>query len=820
MFRKHLKQMMYFIPTVLILWSVTTVGAEPLLRGASGIVIPKIAEKLRIPSKALLRSRALKIRLNTLRAKAKPLAFATSQERRLVLNLFDNLSVTAIADRVKRGKGTDFNWAGSIKGKQPGQAVLIVRKNKLYANVRIGTKLYQIRPAGAGKQFISEIDTAKLPDEGSDHLIVKVAPSQDAGSDSDVGLHHGSHVNELINVMVVYTPAAKAEAQNAGIDIEAEIELAIEEANQAYINSGISQRLVLAYTGKVNYTESGKSKTDLKALRNKSDKKMDGVHAIRNQVYADIVTLLYKKGGSRGYFMGNVSTKFESSAFNVVDRGAIPGFTFIHELGHNMGAHHDRDASDISNRGKANKYYYGYVKVGKWKTIMSYNTICAAQKKPCGRIQFFSNPKKTYQGDKMGIAAPSKNSADNARRLNKTSETVARFRTLGKNEKGDLFGRVVASGDFNGDGLTDLAVGAPKEDVGIIANSGAVFIYRGTEFGLAPWKVLTQKGLGSNEIGDQFGFSLAAGDFNGDGKDDLAVGAPYEKPGTKPKSGWVFVFKGTTQGPKPWKAFGQKGIGSDEKDDRFGFSLAAGDFNGDGKDDLAVGAPFEKPGKKGKRSGWVYVFKGGSQGPKAWKGFGQKGLGKNEKGDWFGYSLAAGDFNGDGKDDLAVGAPGEKVGTKLKSGWVFVFKGGSQGPKAWKGFGQKGLGKNEKGDQFGRSLAAGDFNGDGKDDLAVGAPFEKPGKKGKRSGWVYVFKGGSQGPKPWSSFGQKGLGKNEEGDQFGRSLAAGDFNGDGRADLVVGAPGEKPGKDPKSGYVYAFKGLKKLTRWHGITQER
>ena len=692
MFLKHLKLMMYFIPAVLMLLSVTTVGAEPLLRGASGVVIPKIAERLRIPSKALLRSRALKIQLNTLRAKAKPLAIATSQERRLVLNLFDNLSVTAIADRVQKTKGTDFNWAGRIEGKQPGRAILIVRKNKLYGNVRVGTKLYQIRPGGASQQVVTEIDTTKLPDEGDDTKGSPVGPAgpNDSGSDSDVGLDHGSHMTELINVMVVYTPEAKAAATAAGSDIEAEIELIVEETNDTYINSGIPQRIVLVYTGKVSYSDSGDVETDRNRLRNKVDGFMDGVHRIRNRVYADLVNLWVASGGCGiAFIQTSVSTSFESSGFSVASRGcATTNLTFAHELGHNMGARHDRYVDNTNN--SPYKYNHGHVNVTDgWRTVMAYNNRCSDSGTSCSRLQFWSNPNKSRNGDPMGISTPSAKAADNYRTLKNTAETVARFRTLGKNEKGDLFGRVVASGDFNGDGLTDLAVGAPKEDVGIIANSGAVFIYRGTEFGLAPWKVLTQKGLGSNEIGDQFGFSLAAGDFNGDGKDDLAVGAPYEKPGTKPKSGWVFVFKGTTQGPKPWKAFGQKGIGSDEKDDRFGFSLAAGDFNGDGKDDLAVGAPFEKPGKKG-----------------------------------------------------------------------------------------------------------------------------------KRSGWVYVFKGGSQGPKPWSSFGQKGLGKNEKGDQFGRSLAAGDFNGDGRADLVVGAPGEKPGKDPKSGYVYAFKGLKKLTRWHGITQER
>ena len=554
MFLKHLKLMMYFIPAVLMLLSVTTVGAEPLLKGASGVAIPgemyKIAKRLRIPRKALLRSRALRIRLNTLRAKlAKPLAIATSRERRLVLNLFDNLSVTAIADRVKRGKGTDFNWAGRIEGKQPGRAVLIVRKNKLYGNVRVGTKLYPIRPAGAGKQFVSEIDTSKLPDEGDDTKGSPVGPAgpNDSGSDSDVGLHHGSHVNELINVMVVYTPEAKAAATAAGSDIEAEIELVVDETNDTYINSGVPQRIVLVYTGEVSYSDSGAVSTDRNRLRNKSDNKMDGVHKIRNRVYADLVNLWVAGGGCGiAFIQESVSTSFESNSFSVVSRQcATTNLSFAHELGHNMGARHDRHVDPTNN--SPYKYNHGHVNVtDQWRTIMAYNNKCEEidETKPCGRIPFWSNPNKSRDGDPMGISTPSASAADNYRTLKNTAETVARFRTLGKNEKGDLFGRVVASGDFNGDGLTDLAVGAPKEDVGIIANSGAVFIYRGTEFGLAPWKVLTQEGLGSNEIGDQFGFSLAAGDFNGDGKDDLAVGAPGEKPGKDPKSGYVFAFKG------------------------------------------------------------------------------------------------------------------------------------------------------------------------------------------------------------------------------------------------------------------------------------
>jgi hypothetical protein len=138
----------------------------------------------------------------------------------------------------------------------------------------------------------------------------------------------------------------------------------------------------------------------------------------------------------------------------------------------------------------------------------------------------------------------------------------------------------------------------------------------------------------------------------------------------------------------------------------------------------------------------------------------------------------------------------------------------------WKGFGQQGLGSNENDDRFGQALAAGDFDGDGNDDLAVGAPGEKPGSEPK-SGWVFVFRGTAAGMNPWKGFGQQGLGSNENDDRFGQALAAGDFDGDGREDLAVGAPGEKPGSEPKSGYVFSYKGSpSSMTAWLGLEQEQ
>jgi hypothetical protein len=112
----------------------------------------------------------------------------------------------------------------------------------------------------------------------------------------------------------------------------------------------------------------------------------------------------------------------------------------------------------------------------------------------------------------------------------------------------------------------------------------------------------------------------------------------------------------------------------------------------------------------------------------AWQRFGQEvSQATVESGDRFGSALVAGDFNGIGKDDLAVGMPGEDFGGATDTGIVVVLFGSSQGllPASWERLGQKRVGGiDESGDQFGLALAAGDFNGDGKDDLAIGTPLE------------------------------------------------------------------------------------------------
>ena len=391
-------------------------------------------------------------------------------------------------------------------------------------------------------------------------------------------------------------------------------------------------------------------------------------------------------------------------------------------------------------------------------------------------------------------------------------------------EADDGFGTALAAGDFNGDGIGDLAVGVPFEDVAAGADDGdgAVHIIHGSPTGLQLDNdaLFTQATLGiagdGPEADDGFGAALAAGDFDGDGLGDLAVGVPAEDvaAGANDDDGAIAILFGSVVGLVTTNSLelaqSTPGIAGDgaEADDRFGSVLAAADIDRDGRDDLLVGVPDEDVLLPGDDAGSMQAIYGSAAGPDLGRdrSFSQQTTGiagMAGLGDRFGSVLAPGDFDRDRFIDLAVGVPGEAVAALPGAGAVNVLRGRPKGltAKSDRYFtanrsGIVGDGA-EAGDGFGSALAAGDFDGDDLADLAVGVPGENlEVGANDDDGAVHWLRGHAGGIslKRNRLLTQETVGiaadGAEAGDRFGATLSAADLDGDGIGDLAIGTPGE------------------------------
>ena len=308
-------------------------------------------------------------------------------------------------------------------------------------------------------------------------------------------------------------------------------------------------------------------------------------------------------------------------------------------------------------------------------------------------------------------------------------------------------------------------------------------------------------------------YNRPAADYNGDGCADLAIGAPRRDANAVSDSGMVFVVYGSTRvwddGPVVHPLFQASG----GLEDQFGSALAFGDFNRDGYSDLVVGII----GKdlNGPWAGQIRVYDGSKTGLTVddYVVFDQFQLiDFPEEQDLFSRALAAGDFNGDGYEDLAVSATGEDYQAVLDSGVIHILFGSDTGLSSTGDlrFARNDLviGDLEVSDQFGTVLDSADFDDDGYDDLAIGTPFSDI-LGATNAGRVDVLYGSPGGPNLSNQvLDQEAMtGQTAQPqDRFGSALAVGDFNGDGYADLGIGAPGETHFALDDAGSAHVFYG--------------
>jgi hypothetical protein len=322
--------------------------------------------------------------------------------------------------------------------------------------------------------------------------------------------------------------------------------------------------------------------------------------------------------------------------------------------------------------------------------------------------------------------------------------------------------------DFDGDGHADILVGAPESDAGA-TDAGRVFVFRG---GPAVDTGADLELSGEN-AGDRFGHAVAGvGDVNGDGFADFLVGAPGFDADAAADAGLAVLYLGGASLPAG-PALRYPGSAAF---DRLGQAVAgAGDVDGDGYGDFVVGAPGDDT--PALDAGRVELFAGGSE-PDAVPA--RTWFGDVPSGGFGGAVAGAGDFNGDGFADVVVGAPNADAPAAADSGLAYVFY-GARSPDTRPGVVFAGSGASER---LGTAVAGvGDFDGDGFADVVVGAPRFRamPAAAGR----AYVYSGGRA---PGTAPGRT-LGGSAAGDLFGWSVAgAGDVDDDGQADVVVGAP--------------------------------
>jgi len=281
-------------------------------------------------------------------------------------------------------------------------------------SLQIEDETYALGYSGIGKTHVLQtLDQTRYKPCATDHRhAVDAGPESETPNPPNQG--PAASAVSILDVCVFYTPRAKSTGGGKAA-IESQLALRIANAAKSCNTSGVQARFRLVYLAETNYTENG-STGDLSRFRNTNDGYMDEVHAARNTYGGDLMALITQPPSLSycgvAYLMTRLSTGFRSSAFGVTVRSCLGGNTLTHEIGHNIGCHHDKN-----NAGNAiYPYAYGYrTPDSRYRTIMSYA--------PGTRTPLWSGPNVKYSNYTMGTATD-----DNVRTINNTRATVAQFK--------------------------------------------------------------------------------------------------------------------------------------------------------------------------------------------------------------------------------------------------------------------------------------------------------------------------------------------------------------------------------------------------------
>jgi peptidyl-Asp metalloendopeptidase len=360
-------------------------------------------------------------RHRTIAVRPELLADAAASGQALMLEPFPGERYELRETRVEAAYGGGQVYTSKMidaHGKDAGLATISVYEDAISASLRLdGRSLWRIEPAGDGVHRVVELDETRMPECGTKVVHSPPATAAEAAPGGPGSTKAAPTNSPTVDVLVAYTTAAK-NGQGGANAMVALVNLAVTESNQGYANSDVEQRYRLVHLVEmVGYTEVADFVTNLNRFHDNGDGFMDQVHTLRDQFGADACSLILNGTQYCGVaygIMGAPSNGFAPNAFQVTSRTCTTGYySFSHEFGHLFGAQHDK-----ANAGNAfYPYAYGWrTTSGLWRTVMAYA--------PGTRINYWSNPNKTYQGEALGVV----NQAENYRALNNNKGASSQWR--------------------------------------------------------------------------------------------------------------------------------------------------------------------------------------------------------------------------------------------------------------------------------------------------------------------------------------------------------------------------------------------------------